>query len=65
MAAANRARAEAAMREETQARVVTGMADGLCALRDGRLTWQIGQAFPAEYESLRSDFNQTISELAP
>ncbi len=64
VATVQRAQAEAALREATQAQVVNGLADGLGALRDGRMTWRIEQAFPAEYESLRNDFNQTVAELA-
>lgn len=61
---AERTRLEAEERMEVQQRMVTGLAEGLTALRDGRLGYRIERAFPAEYEELRRDFNQTIQELA-
>ena len=61
---ARRTREEAEQRMEIQQRMVSGLAQGLTALRDGRLNCRIDQAFPEEYEGLRHDFNQTIESLA-
>lgn len=61
---ARRTREEAEVRMEVQQRMVSGLADGLTALRDGRLGHRIENAFPAEYEALRHDFNQTIESLS-
>lgn len=61
---ARRTREEAEQRMEVQQRMVSGLAQGLTALRDGRLNCRIDQAFPEEYEGLRHDFNQTIEALA-
>jgi methyl-accepting chemotaxis protein len=46
-----------------QARVVERVADGLAKVSAGDLTAQISEAFPAEYEKLRADFNEAIAKL--
>ena len=61
---AERTRIEAQERMDVQQRMVTGLAEGLTALRDGRLAHRINTAFPAEYEALRHDFNQTVEALS-
>ncbi|MES2301329.1 MAG: HAMP domain-containing methyl-accepting chemotaxis protein [Pseudomonadota bacterium] len=61
---AERTRLEAEERMEVQQRMVNGLVGGLTALRDGRLGYRIERAFPAEYEELRKDFNQTVEELS-
>jgi methyl-accepting chemotaxis protein len=43
--------------------VVSGLAKGLEELSMGNLTHRISAAFPADYEKLRSDFNNSISRL--
>lgn len=61
--------AEAAMLAEReavaqqQAMVVKGLASGLAALAAGDLVSSIDQAFPAQYEALRRDFNAALAEL--
>jgi methyl-accepting chemotaxis protein len=53
-------------REEEQAeqqRVVRQLRDGLSALSGRDLTCSIDEAFPAEYEPLRKDFNQGLQRL--
>ena len=58
-------RNEAARAEFTrqQAHVVSMLAEGLKALSTGDLTMRIEQAFPPEYEGLRSDFNEAASQM--
>ncbi|EGO95316.1 PAS domain S-box protein [Acidiphilium multivorum] len=46
-----------------QAAVVTAIADGLRNLSAGILTFRITRALPAEYETLRVDFNNSIEKL--
>ena len=46
-----------------QAAVVTALADGLSALAAGDLSRTVTTAFPAEYEGLRRDFNETLGAL--
>ena len=58
---ASEARREAQSQE--QATVVTALASGLGALRDGDLTTNITQAFPGDYEKLRTDFNAAVASL--
>ncbi len=48
--------------EETGA-VVAGLADGLRRLAAGDLTGRIETPFPADYEALRTDFNDALAEL--
>ena len=52
---------EAAQRD--QARVVNDLGIGLRRLADGDLSQDIEEAFPEEYESLRTDFNRTLDTL--
>ena len=65
LAAEARALQEAALAASAQqlATVVETVADGLARLADGDLTWRIEDAFPPEYEALRTDFNAAIGEL--
>ncbi len=46
-----------------QERVVTLIASGLEQLSQGDLTYRIVEAFPAEYEKLRGDFNAAMEQL--
>ncbi|WP_421933667.1 HAMP domain-containing methyl-accepting chemotaxis protein [Phenylobacterium sp.] len=59
-AQAEKERAEA---QAAQAAVVSTLADGLSRLSQGDLTHSIDQAFPEEYEALRSDFNAAVDKL--
>ncbi len=45
------------------AMVVRTLGDRLSALSHGKLTCQIEQTFPAEYEKLRIDFNAAVDQL--
>ncbi|MEW5684963.1 MAG: methyl-accepting chemotaxis protein [Pseudomonadota bacterium] len=64
-AEAERARNEAlqARAAQEQAAVVDATAQGLEALSRGDLTYRITNAFPADYEKLRNDFNGAIGKL--
>jgi methyl-accepting chemotaxis protein len=64
-AEAERARNEAlqAQAAREQAAVVDATAQGLEALSRGDLTFRITDAFPADYEKLRHDFNGAIGKL--
>ncbi len=57
------AEAERAQRAEEQAKVVRGLAQGLSQMAAGNLTARIEDAFPGEYEMLRTDFNNAMNEL--
>jgi methyl-accepting chemotaxis protein len=59
-AAVEAERAEGARR---QAEVVTQVATGLEKLSSGVLTFRLEQAFAAEYEKLRADFNAAMEQL--
>lgn len=62
---AARARTEAEERAATQRVVVDELAKGLDALKAGRLDGAaIQRSFPADYERLRVDFNETVGSLA-
>jgi methyl-accepting chemotaxis protein len=60
-----RERSEAAQRElsKRQAAVVSSLAGALGALSKGDLTVRLSEAFAAEYEALRSDFNAAVDQL--
>jgi methyl-accepting chemotaxis protein len=62
---AERARNEASRAREAanQALVVRSVAQGLSRLSDGDLTYRLDEAFAAEYEQLRSDFNAAMDQL--
>jgi len=47
-----------------QQQVVSALGGGMAALRDGRLSHRIEVTFPADYEQLRVDFNQSLASLA-
>lgn len=56
--------AEKAEREAaTQQRVVDGLTEGLSALAQGNLTYQITDRFDASYDQLRQNFNSTVANL--
>jgi methyl-accepting chemotaxis protein len=59
-----RTRAEAEARAATQAQVVESLAGALGRLKAGRLDCAIDAVFPADYEALRRDFNETVQTLA-
>ncbi|HEY8617492.1 methyl-accepting chemotaxis protein [Phenylobacterium sp.] len=58
-----REQAERAAQAETLARVVSALAEGLDRLSGGDLTCRIEEAFPADYERLRGDFNGAVDRL--
>jgi methyl-accepting chemotaxis protein len=64
-AEAERARLAAAQAQAAaeQQRVCNLIAEGLSRLADADLTGQVSEAFPAEYESVRSDFNGALAQL--
>ncbi|MBU3078336.1 methyl-accepting chemotaxis protein [Sphingomonas quercus] len=49
--------------KETVARVARQIGEGLEALADGDMTYRITNAFPGEYETVRTGFNQTVAAL--
>ncbi len=61
--AARAAEKERAARAEEQALVVRGLAEGLGRLAEGDLVARISNAFPGEYEKLRSDFNDAMGTI--
>lgn len=61
---AARARLSVEAQMAAQAHVTGALADGLAALQQGQLTRRITTPFPAEFESLRHDFNATLDALA-
>jgi methyl-accepting chemotaxis protein len=46
-----------------QARIVEALGAGMSRLSAGDLTYQITEAFPADYEKLRADFNGAMGQL--
>lgn len=60
-AQAEQAAAEARVREQQE--VVELLAEGLEALANGNLCYQITKALPGDYESLRLDFNRALARL--
>ncbi|HBF31532.1 HAMP domain-containing methyl-accepting chemotaxis protein [Rhizobium sp.] len=63
---AERARAAEADRQRAQdmAQATSGLADGLKHLSQGDLTFRLTQQFAGDFESLRSDFNTAVGQLA-
>ncbi len=65
--AARRAMAEAererAAMQAAQAKVVDALRQGLEQLAEGNLTVSLNEAFPADYEQVRNDFNQAVDGL--
>jgi methyl-accepting chemotaxis protein len=57
------AEADRAKRAAEQSEVVTSLASGLRQLSEGNVTVRLSTAFPADYEQLRSDFNDAIVKL--
>ncbi|WP_376089716.1 methyl-accepting chemotaxis protein [Roseomonas sp. CCTCC AB2023176] len=55
--------AEERARAAEAARVVSSLAGGLGRLASGDLTQRLNEAFPAEYEGLRADFNNAMDTL--
>lgn len=49
---------------ETQQQIVTTLGEGLSKLANSDLSYRIDEAFPAEYEKLRADFNGALDSLA-
>ncbi|WP_313602065.1 methyl-accepting chemotaxis protein [Rhizobium sp.] len=54
---------DARIRAEAMAEATNGLATGLKHLSSGDLTFQLSRAFAQEFESLRADFNATVSQL--
>ena len=63
---AERMRNEQAKAEAAQqlSEVVAGIGRGLDQLSQGALTFRLNQSFAAEYEKLRTDFNDAMAKLA-
>jgi methyl-accepting chemotaxis protein len=61
--AERKALAERTLAEQQRAQVMQALADGLSRLAKGELSCRLNQAFPAEYEGLRTDFNAAITAL--
>jgi methyl-accepting chemotaxis protein len=57
------AEAERAKRAAEQSEVVTSLASGLRQLSEGNVTVRLSTAFPADYEQLRTDYNEAIAKL--
>ncbi|WP_406735814.1 methyl-accepting chemotaxis protein [Thioclava sp. GXIMD4215] len=55
--------AEREANADKQRKVVSELAIALNALAEGDLTRRLETAFPAEYETLRNDFNRTVTKL--
>ncbi|MDR7031280.1 methyl-accepting chemotaxis protein [Rhizobium rosettiformans] len=51
------------LRAQNMAQATNGLADGLKQLAAGNLTFQLEQAFAADFESLRADFNAAVGQL--
>jgi methyl-accepting chemotaxis protein len=51
------------IRAEAMAQATNGLADGLKQLSAGNLSFQLGQPFAADFESLRADFNTAVEQL--
>jgi methyl-accepting chemotaxis protein len=58
-----REQAERSARAQAQAKVVDGLAQGLRRLADGELDFRLTDAFHADYEALRSDFNEAMGRM--
>ncbi|MDB5444720.1 MAG: chemotaxis protein [Phenylobacterium sp.] len=61
--AEEKAQAERLARAQAQNLVVESLAEGLQRLAEGKLDYRITEAFDAEYEKLRSDFNGAIGRM--
>lgn len=61
---ANRAKAAADAAQEAQEKVVTTLRGTLIRLADRDLSGRIEEAFPGEYDQLRTDFNTAITQLS-
>ncbi|GGY94307.1 methyl-accepting chemotaxis protein [Novosphingobium colocasiae] len=59
-----RTRQQAEEQTRIQGAMVDSLASGLGALKSGKLDCAITTAFPADYERLRVDFNDTVDTLA-
>ncbi len=49
--------------QAAQAKVVEALRNGLEQLAEGNLTVSLNEAFPADYEQVRNDFNQAVDGL--
>ena len=54
---------ERAAQDQQRAEVVAAVADGLSRVARGEMTCRLDQRFPAEYETLRGDFNAAVAAL--
>ncbi len=63
LAAAREIEEERHRAQEEQKRIVEQLSGGLRSLSEGDLTRTIDQPFTAEYEELRSNFNQSVGQL--
>lgn len=52
------------IKAEAMAQATSGLANGLKHLASGDLTFQLSEPFAADFESLRSDFNAAVGQLA-
>ena len=52
------------IRADAMAQATTGLGEGLKHLANGNMTFRLAQPFSAEFETLRSDFNAAIGQLA-
>jgi methyl-accepting chemotaxis protein len=59
-----RTRDEAERQMAVQRQVVGSLRDGMSSLKAGDLTVRLNEAFPADYEELRCNFNETVDVLA-
>ena len=59
----SRTAASERQRNMAMAQATEGLAEGLKRLSDGDLTFQLEQAFAADFEGLRADFNSAVSQL--
>jgi methyl-accepting chemotaxis protein len=59
-----RTRDEAERQMAVQRQVVGSLRDGMSSLKAGDLTVRINETFPADYEELRRNFNETVDVLA-
>jgi methyl-accepting chemotaxis protein len=51
-------------RSEQMAQATSGLAEGLKQLSNGNLTYRLNEPFASDFETLRSDFNAAVEQLA-
>lgn len=61
---AERSQKESARQIAIQAQIVNDLGEGLAALKDGRMTFRLNNAFPENFDGLRRDFNEAIEKLS-